>query len=62
MNLVQQYIGRAKVPFLFEGSWDEISGQPNNYWGKGEVLGNCWSIFLSNINNLLGIGRMVEML
>jgi len=20
-------------------------GQPNSYWGKGGVLGSCWSIF-----------------
>ena len=27
-----------------------------------KVLENCWSIFLPNINNLLGKGRRVEML
>ena len=56
LNPIQQHIGRAKVLSLFEGSWGEILGQPNNYQGKRKVLRNCWNIFFSNINNLLGKG------
>jgi len=51
---IQQYIGKIKTLLLFEGSCGEILVQPNNFWGKEEVLRNCCSIFLPNINNLLG--------
>jgi hypothetical protein len=23
--------------------WERNIGQTNNYWGKGEILGDCWS-------------------
>ena len=57
-----QLVGRAEIIPLFKGSWGEILGQTKNYWGKGELLGNCYNMFFLNIDNLLGKGRPLEVL